>query len=195
MTRVRTQIRRKRYADRLRDNVQLTLEMAITDNLTGLHNRHYLERHLGTLVEQATKRGRPLSLLLIDIDYFKVINDTHGHLSGDKVLVGFADRIRSAVRGVDLASRFGGEEFVVAMPDASAEVANHVGERLRGLISAKPFEIGEEREPVSVTASIGVASIQGPEDNAAGPTQAYTKPSGAAAIECRRWPHSRQNCN
>ena len=166
VARVRTQIRRKRYADRLRDNVQLSLEMAVTDKLTGLHNRHYFEEHLGTLIEQANNRGRPLSLLMIDIDHFKTINDTHGHLAGDKVLVGFAERIRSAVRGIDLASRFGGEEFVVAMPDANAEVAYRVGERLRGLIAAKPFSLGEGEPPVSVTASVGVASVHSLEDGA-----------------------------
>jgi len=182
VARVRTQIRRKRYADRLRDNVQLSLELAITDKLTGLHNRHYLEQHLGTLVDQATKRGRPLSLLMIDIDHFKAINDTHGHLAGDQVLVGFAERIRSAVRGIDLASRYGGEEFVVAMPDANADVAYRVGERLRGLISAKPFAIGEGQEPISVTASIGVGSIEGPED---GPTDLLAR-ADAALYEAKR---------
>ncbi len=91
--RVRTQIRRKRYADRLRDNMQLTLEMAITDGLTGLHNRRYFERHLATMVDQATTRGRPLSLLIIDVDHFKSINDTYGHLAGDKVLKEFGRRI------------------------------------------------------------------------------------------------------
>jgi two-component system cell cycle response regulator len=179
---VRTQIRRKRYADRLRDNVQLSLEMAITDQLTGLHNRHYLEQHLGTLVDQATKRSRPLSLLIIDIDHFKAINDTYGHLAGDEVLVGFANRIRSAVRGIDLASRFGGEEFVVVMPDSNEDVAYRVGERLRGLISAQPFSIGEGHEPISVTASIGVGSIEGPEDS---PTDLLAR-ADAALYQAKR---------
>jgi two-component system cell cycle response regulator len=168
MARVRTQIRRKRYADRLRDNMQMTLEMAITDSLTGLHNRRYFERHLATMVDQATTRGRPLSLLIIDIDHFKAINDTYGHLAGDKVLKEFARRIQSAVRGIDLAGRFGGEEFVVAMPDTHVSVAYLVAERLRSLISAEPFKVGEGLDPIVVTVSIGVGAIESPTDTPMG---------------------------
>jgi two-component system cell cycle response regulator len=84
LARVRTQIRRRRYTVRLRDNVQQSMEMAITDGLTGLYNRRYMESHLSTLVEQAAGRGKPLSLLVLDIDYFKSINDTHGHDAGDR---------------------------------------------------------------------------------------------------------------
>src|SRR5581483_10495830 len=123
LARVKTQIRRKRFADRLRDNVQLTMEMAITDGLTGLHNRRYLERHLATLVQQAAARSRPLSLLILDIDHFKLINDGYGHSAGADVLREFSRRVRKAVRGIDLACRLGGEEFVVAMPDTDAALA------------------------------------------------------------------------
>lgn len=168
LARVRTQIRRKRYTDRLRDNMQLTLEMAITDSLTGLHNRRYFERHLSTLVDQATTRGRPLSLLIIDIDHFKAINDTYGHLAGDKVLKEFSRRIQSAIRGIDLAGRFGGEEFVIAMPDTNISVAYLVAERLRSLISSDPFKVGEDRDPIVVTVSIGVGAIESPSDTPIG---------------------------
>src|SRR6266704_6959637 len=113
--RVRTQIRRKRYTERLRDNVQNSIEAAITDALTGLHNRRYMESHLGTLVEQAASRGKPISILVLDIDFFKAINDTHGHAAGDEVLKEFSRRLKKAVRGIDLACRYGGEEFVVVM--------------------------------------------------------------------------------
>ena len=88
--RVRTQIRKKRYTERLRDNVQMSIEMAITDALTGLYNRRYMESHLSSLVEQAAARGKPLTALVIDIDYFKSINDSHGHDAGDDVLREFA---------------------------------------------------------------------------------------------------------
>src|SRR6267142_745655 len=76
LARARTQIRKRRYTDHLRDNVQNSIEMAITDALTGLHNRRYMESHLGTLAEQASSRGKPLALMMLDIDYFKSINDT-----------------------------------------------------------------------------------------------------------------------
>src|SRR5439155_8861073 len=113
MARVRTQVRKKRYAERLRDNVQLSIELSITDALTGLHNRRYMESHVGALVEQAAARGKPLTVLVLDIDYFKSINDTHGHDAGDDVLRQFAIRIRKTIRGTDLACRYGGDEFVV----------------------------------------------------------------------------------
>src|SRR6202048_2834297 len=116
LARVRTQIRKKRYTERLRDNVQMSIEMAITDALTGLYNRRYMETHVGTLVEQAVVRGKPLTVLVLDIDYFKSINATHGHDAGEEVLREFALRMRKSIRGIDLACRYGGEEFVV-MPE------------------------------------------------------------------------------
>ena len=105
LARVRTQVRKKRFTERLRDNVQLSIEMAITDALTGLHNRRYMETPLGSLIEQASTRGKPLSVLVIDIDFFKSVNDTHGHDAGDDVLREFAVRIRKSIRGIDLACR------------------------------------------------------------------------------------------
>ncbi|MGR9902788.1 diguanylate cyclase, partial [Escherichia coli] len=93
---------------------------------TGLHNRRYMESHLGTLVEQAAMRGKPLSVLILDIDFFKSVNDTYGHDAGDEVLREFAARVRKNVRGIDLACRLGGEEFVVIMPDTDAGVASIV---------------------------------------------------------------------
>ena len=164
--RVRTQIRRKRFADRLRDSVQMTMEMAVTDGLTGLHNRRYLERHLATLVQQATAREKPLSVLVLDIDHFKRINDTYGHAAGDDVLREFARRMRKAVRGIDLACRMGGEEFVVAMPDTDAALAMLVGERIRQKIAGERFAIADSDESIEVTVSIGICSLSSPDDTA-----------------------------
>ncbi|RUV79845.1 diguanylate cyclase, partial [Mesorhizobium sp. M1A.F.Ca.IN.020.32.1.1] len=103
-----TQIRRKHCNDRLRASVQQTIELAITDDLTGLHNRRYLDNHLKLLMDRAAARGRPLSICITDIDRFKHINDTYGHDAGDEVLREFANRVRATVRGADLACRFGG---------------------------------------------------------------------------------------
>ena len=139
--RARTQIRKKRYTERLRDNVQQSIEMAITDGLTGLYNRRYMESHLGALVEQAAARGKPLTALVLDIDYFKSINDTHGHDAGDDVLREFATRIKKSIRGIDLACRLGGEEFVIVMPETDMAVATIVAERLRRRIASEPFAI------------------------------------------------------
>jgi two-component system cell cycle response regulator len=117
LARVRTQVRRKRFTDHLRSRLEESVEMAVLDPLTDLHNRRYMSSHLTTLFAEASQRGRPLSVLLIDIDHFKAVNDSHGHDAGDAVLREFATRIRRNIRGIDLACRLGGEEFVVVMPE------------------------------------------------------------------------------
>ncbi|WP_181707814.1 PleD family two-component system response regulator [Chthonobacter rhizosphaerae] len=161
LARARTQVRRKRYTDKLRDSVAHTMEMAVMDSLTGLHNRRYLESHLSTLVEQSIARGRELSVLVVDIDHFKSVNDTHGHDAGDDVLREFARRVRKNVRGIDLACRFGGEEFVIAMPETDGELARMVAERLRQRIAGEPFRIAGGAKQLNVTISIGLASLDG----------------------------------
>jgi two-component system cell cycle response regulator len=165
--RVRTQVRKKRYTERLRDNVQMSIEMAITDPLTGLYNRRYMENHLSSLVEQAAARGKPLTALVLDIDYFKAINDSHGHDAGDDVLREFATRIRKSIRGIDLACRHGGEEFVIVMPETDMAVATIVAERLRRRIASEPFTIQQGSGSVEVTISIGLATLDTVDDNAA----------------------------
>jgi two-component system, cell cycle response regulator len=167
LARVRTQVRKKRYTERLRDNVQLSIEMAITDALTGLHNRRYMENHLATLVEQAASRAKPLTVLVLDIDYFKAINDSHGHDAGDDVLREFAVRIKKSIRGIDLACRYGGEEFVIVMPETDMAVATMVAERLRRRIATEPFPIQHGARAVTVTISIGIAALASSTDKAA----------------------------
>ncbi|HWV43701.1 PleD family two-component system response regulator [Pseudorhodoplanes sp.] len=165
--RVRTQIKRKRYTERLRDNVQMSIEAAITDALTGLHNRRYMESHLAKLVEQAGSRGKQLAVLVLDIDFFKSINDTYGHDCGDDVLREFAIRVRKSIRGIDLACRVGGEEFVVVMPETDMSVASTVAERLRRRIAAEPFPIEQGRRSIDVTISVGIAALESSHDTAA----------------------------
>jgi two-component system, cell cycle response regulator len=164
--RVRTQIRKKRYTESLRDNFQASMEMAITDALTGLHNRRYLESHLGTLVDEASARGKPLSLLILDIDYFKSINDNYGHDAGDDVLREFATRVRKSTRGIDLAARYGGEEFVIVMPETDMAVAAVVAERIRRRIAGEPFPIQKGDAALDVTISIGLAALASATDTA-----------------------------
>ncbi|MBP2446338.1 PleD family two-component system response regulator [Rhizobium leguminosarum] len=153
-----TQIRRKRYNDRLRASVKQTIELAVTDPLTGLYNRRYLDNHLNVLFNRSMARGRPLSVLITDIDRFKQVNDTYGHDGGDDVLREFANRVRSTIRGADLACRYGGEEFVVVMPDTSPEIAAAVAERLRAAVESAPFTLKHAGEALNVTASFGIAS-------------------------------------
>jgi two-component system cell cycle response regulator len=158
-----TQIRRKRYQDRLRENYQMSMAMAVTDVLTGLHNRRYMESHLGNLVRRAVEGGRPVSLVMLDIDFFKAVNDTHGHDVGDEVLKEFAHRIQQNVRGIDLAARYGGEEFMIVMPETDLAVAHTVAERLRGFVAEQPFKVAAEVGELQVTVSLGVTA-SGPGD-------------------------------
>lgn len=154
--RVITQLKRKKVADKFRENLHLNMRLAITDAVTNLYNRHYMTSHLATLVETAQTTGKGLTIAMLDIDHFKSINDTYGHAAGDTVLGEFAKRIARNVRGVDLAARYGGEEFVVVMPETSMEDAHHIAERLRCSISDEPFEVAGG-EKLNVTVSIGLA--------------------------------------
>jgi two-component system cell cycle response regulator len=167
LARARTQVKKKRYSEQLRDNVQKSVEMAITDALTGLFNRRYMENHLTTLVDQAAARGKPIAVMVLDIDYFKSINDNHGHDAGDDVLREFSLRIRKCIRNIDLACRYGGEEFVLVMPETDKAVATMVAERLRRRIAAEPFSIANGTKSLEVTISIGIAAAAGANDSAA----------------------------
>ncbi len=156
LARVRTQIRRQRYAVELRRSVTNTLALAVTDELTGLYNRRYFDRHLSLMLEKAQQQDRDMAVMLIDMDFFKAVNDTHGHDTGDSVLREFANRLRRNIRGVDLACRFGGEEFVVLMPDTDFQQAQNVAERVRAAVAERGFDPGNGRL-LSVTVSVGVA--------------------------------------
>ncbi len=164
LARVYTQLRRQRYTEQLRENFQQSMEMAVTDVLTGLFNRRYMETHLGTLVDQAAHRGKAMSILVIDIDFFKAVNDNHGHHVGDQVLTEFAARIRANVRSIDMACRLGGEEFVLVMPDTDMALAYRIGERLRQIIASAPFEVESTNRPLDITISIGVSALDGAAD-------------------------------
>ncbi len=165
--RTRTQICHKHYHDRLRDNYQRSLSLALTDNLTGLYNQRYLSAHLETLIQRSLDKGQSLALLLIDIDFFKKVNDTHGHGVGDEVLRDVATRISRNCREFDLAARMGGEEFVTIMPNSNLAVAEMVAERLRGKIADIPFAVSADVGSLEVTVSIGVALTIGDGDTAA----------------------------
>ncbi|HHK73776.1 MAG TPA: PleD family two-component system response regulator [Rhizobiales bacterium] len=162
--RARTQFRRKRYTDQLRKALQDTIERAVRDGLTGLHNRRYMETHMNTLFESAINRGKDLSVLMMDIDFFKAVNDTHGHDAGDKVLVEFARRAEKGIRSNDLLCRYGGEEFVLIMPETGKDVAFQIADRMRAAIADKPFDIDGGKTLLDVTMSVGVGSIEHPQD-------------------------------
>ncbi len=154
LARVRTQIRRKRFQERLRDNYEVSLSMALTDSLTGLYNRRYLETHLEKLLVKNKESKKSLAVLMIDIDHFKPVNDTHGHVVGDEVLKDFAKRLQDNLRSFDMVARLGGEEFVAILPDVSEERAHHVSERLRRSIADEVFAVKTGKE-LNITTSIG----------------------------------------
>lgn len=144
------------------DNVRVheeTRRLSLTDPLTGLWNYRYLRQSLRREVERATRFGRMLSVLALDLDRFKHVNDTHGHAAGDRVLVEFARRIRGEIREVDLAFRLGGEEFVVLLPETDVTGATIVAERLGAAVRDTPITVDGLAAPtlVPVTVSIGVA--------------------------------------
>jgi two-component system cell cycle response regulator len=179
--RARTQIKRKRYTDFLRNNLDHSLELAVTDQLTGLHNRHYMTGQLKALVNRATKGGEPVGALLIDIDHFKQINDSFGHDVGDEVLREFAVRLASNVRAIDLPCRFGGEEFVIIMPDTGLASAERIAERIRLHVAGSPFRVAGGKEVLTVTISIGVAATLGEGDT----PEALLKRADGAVYEAK----------
>ncbi|MGL4634492.1 MAG: PleD family two-component system response regulator [Beijerinckiaceae bacterium] len=160
LARVRTQIRRKRYIDSLSETVQQSMEAAIIDPLTGMNNRRYMQSHLTALTSEAANHGMPFSLMILDIDHFKQVNDSWGHDAGDEVLKEFASRISKSVRGVDMACRSGGEEFVVLLPETETHIAALVADRIRTKVENKPFPIYGGKKYISVTVSIGVSGYK-----------------------------------
>ena len=158
--RVKTQIRRKKYQEALKSNYQESVSMAVTDGLTRLYNRHYLDTHLKNLVRQAAEQQRPLSLVLMDMDHFREVNNTYGHDVGDQVLRQLSTIIVNCIRSADLAARYGGEEFVVLMPETDAMRAYEAAERLRKAVEAAAFEIAHPASPLKKTISIGYATME-----------------------------------
>ncbi len=139
--RLKIQLRRKHYSDRLRSSMHDTLVMAVTDPLTGLYNRRYVNNHLESLISRHQAGGHGLSAMMLDLDRFKSINDTYGHGAGDDVLREFARRLRESVRGIDLVSRIGGEKFLVIMLDILPENTERVAQRVRNAVEATGFSL------------------------------------------------------
>ena len=156
--RVNTQLKRKFYADSLRENFNENLEMVVTDPLTGLGNRRYFDRSIQPMFEQLSQQGTPVSLLVIDIDHFKRVNDILGHDTGDTILKEVAARLASTLRAVDVIARYGGEEFMVAMPGTGEADALVAAERLRATVGTTPIAL--DGQALSVTASVGVAEVK-----------------------------------
>ena len=164
LARVKTQARRTRYVDILRRRVDRGLELSVIDPLTGLYNRRYMLNQLEQWMHRAVMGGKPVSLMVADIDHFKSVNDTWGHDVGDIVLQEFAQRLKSSVRPLDVVCRQGGEEFVIVMPETPGDVACTIGERVRQAIACEPFSVQGPSQPLDITVSVGVATLSGSRD-------------------------------
>lgn len=153
--RIRSLLQRKAIADQLRLDAAEVRRIAHTDPVTGLRNRHFLDTELAARIAHASALARPLSLLMIDIDRFKPINDRHGHGIGDKVLRAVANRLSAGIREIDTLARFGGDELVLVMPETGLYIARGVADRLCALVADGTTEV-----PFRVTISIGVAELE-----------------------------------
>ncbi|MEM9062765.1 MAG: PleD family two-component system response regulator [Pseudomonadota bacterium] len=158
--RLRSQLRRKHYSDQLRQNMRNTMVQAVTDPLTGTYNRRYANSHLNSLMDKCREKDTGLAVMMLDLDRFKLINDTYGHAAGDIVLKEFARRLQVNVRSMDLVARMGGEEFMVVMPDVTPDLGIEIAERVRSHTADPAFTIDEDGKSIEVTVSIGYAVLR-----------------------------------
>ncbi|HVF16635.1 MAG TPA: diguanylate cyclase [Steroidobacteraceae bacterium] len=158
IARLNTASRIVRLERSLRESISERTKVTTTDVLTGGHNRRHFVKQIGRDLERALQTKRELSILVIDIDFFKTVNDRHGHVAGDELLRQLANRVRFALpHDEDWIARIGGEEFVVALPGTSLANAVALGDRLRGAVHATPFHVSGV--DVSITISMGAASL------------------------------------
>ena len=162
---------------------ELVSQQAVTDDLTGLANKRAFRELIGRETARATRFGHDLSLVILDIDDFKLVNDTFGHLQGDEVLQAVAGAVAEESRGIDLPARYGGEEFVVALPETDSHGALEVAERIRARIELTAVRLIEGHDAISVTASIGVSTAP-PGD--AGGVEALISAADEALYEAKR---------
>lgn len=164
MARVVTQIKRKNYQNELKNNYLESLHSSVTDGLTGLFNRRYFETHVRNMIMQSNFGPNNLSLMMLDIDYFKKINDSYGHQAGDAVLKAVSEILKSSLRLTDVSARYGGEEFIIVLPATSMDIAQKVAERIRKSIESAEFKIPVEPHTIRCTMSIGVSCIAEEQD-------------------------------
>lgn len=165
VARINVQLKLKNLQDQLKKANELLLTMSNTDHLTGLYNRRFLEEALAREFQRAQRRRNNLSVLILDIDHFKRINDTYGHQRGDSVLCKVASLFRKELRDYDTAARFGGEEFIAVVPEASMTEAATIAERIRKAIERAVFN--ESGDALKITVSLGLATFPAPEIDSA----------------------------
>jgi two-component system, cell cycle response regulator len=163
--------------------------LSITDGLTKLYNSRYFYNQIRAEIDRTSRYQRPLSLLLLDIDQFKEYNDSYGHLEGDKVLVGMGGVIKSCLRKMDSAYRYGGEEFTVILPETEGDEAATVAERIRSMVAEDKFYPKGDDDPCTITISIGVTEYVPDEEVAifvqrADKAMYLSKQSGRNRVSC-----------
>jgi len=161
VARVKIHLKIKHLQDDLKRTNELLLELSNTDHLTGLFNRRYLMEALEKEFQRSLRKGGNLSLIILDIDHFKQVNDTYGHLQGDVVLNKVALQLQKELRSYDIAARYGGEEFVALLPDAMLKEALFVAERVRQSVQGTKFN--GALAPLSITVSMGIATLPTPD--------------------------------
>jgi two-component system cell cycle response regulator len=155
---VRLVCERSRMQRELKNKLQFALENAAHDPLTGLFNRRYFERRLREESAHARRHRRPFSIVMLDLDHFKLVNDAYGHEDGDRVLRHVSEVIQAMLREDDVSCRYGGEEFVLLLRGTTGMAARVVANRLRATLAAKSIALGAKEEPRHVTFSAGVAA-------------------------------------
>jgi two-component system, cell cycle response regulator len=157
LARVQAAARVKRLQDELRQRNEDLDRISRTDVLTGLHNRRHVEEYLAKLTSLARRNVEPMAVLVIDIDHFKSVNDTYGHDAGDAVLREVASRMLGSIRFEDMVGRWGGEEFLVVLPNTADQGAAELAERLRQVVADTPCRL-TDGDAVQVTISVGCAA-------------------------------------
>jgi two-component system cell cycle response regulator len=155
--RVKVLLKKKAYLDSLHAHYEKALNSALLDGLTGIYNHAYLKRFLDLEIKRSQRQGHSTSLLMIDLDNFKQINDNLGHMAGDAILREVARRVKASIREIDVAARYGGEEFAVVLPYGDSKALRKVGERIRRLIEDQPFLVPGREDDQRVTVSVGGA--------------------------------------
>ncbi len=163
----------------------------LTDALTGLHNRRYLERRLSEEIARSRRYGHPLSCLFIDADHFKLVNDLHGHSAGDQVLRELSLRVRECLRASDVATRFGGEEFALLLPQTDLVEALKLAERIRHRVQQNPIPAGNGNE-LAITISIGVSELKEADQEDAG--ERLISSADAALYQAKQQGRNRVRC-
>ncbi|MBT8342652.1 MAG: diguanylate cyclase [Desulfatitalea sp.] len=189
MLRLRRVLKERRLTQERIHMLKKLRRLSITDGLTKLYNSRYFYNQLRIEIDRTTRYERPLSLLLLDIDHFKAYNDNYGHLEGDKVLVRLGEVIKTCLRKMDSAYRYGGEEFTIILPETEGGEAETVAERIRSAVKMEIFHPCDDGRPVTVSVSVGVTEFNWNEEVAvfvqrADKAMYQSKQSGRNRVSC-----------